>query len=372
MRRHNLGRIVSLVHRERSLSRAELTRATGLNRSTVSALVAELVALRLLREDEPTGARGVGRPSPVVSGADAATAIAVHPEMDAVTVGIVRLGGEVTERIRHEVDRPPTVGEAVEIAARCVEQLRATLPDGRVAGIGVAVPGLVRAADGIVTLAPHLEWRDAPLAELLAQATGLTVSVANDATLGARAERMFGAGRGIRDLVYLNGGASGIGGGIIAGGTVLGGVTGYAGEFGHTFSTEAGDALEDVVNRAALVHAVGLTLPTDAALEQALRASSDPAVAALVRHQARTLARGLAGTINILNPQRVLLGGFLGTLLELQADALHDAVRERALAPALVEVEIARAHLGDDLLMIGAAELVFDRIVDEPLAFAGA
>lgn len=367
VRRHNLGRIIEIVHHGGAVSRSDLTRLTGLNRSTISALVSELVTVGLVSEAAPTGDRSVGRPSPVVSAGSAAVAFAVHPELDSITVGLVRLGGFVVEQVRVDVDTVPTPESAVEVAAALIERLTREHNVQHSAGIGVAVPGLVRDSDGVVRLAPHLEWRDAPVERMLAEATGLPVSVANDATLGARAERTFGAGRGVDDLVYLNGGASGIGGGIMLSGRTFTGASGYAGEFGHTFSTDAGAALEDVVDRASLTAALGVAAPTDVELEQALAASRDPEVARLVERHASTLGRGLAGTINILNPAKVLLGGFLGVIFDRAPETLLDAVRERALAPALADVRIARAELGADLLMIGSAELAFDRIIANPL-----
>jgi predicted NBD/HSP70 family sugar kinase len=368
VRRHNLGRIIEIVHHTGPVSRSDLTRLTSLNRSTISALVAELVAAGLVSEAGPIGDRRVGRPSPIVSAGPAAVAFAVHPELDSVTVALVRLGGDVVERVRIDLDEVPSVETAVTLAAEVITRLARDHAVATSAGVGVAVPGLVRAADGVVRLAPHLGWIDAPFAAMLSASTGLAVSVANDATLGARAERTFGAGRGVDDLVYLNGGASGIGGGIVLDGRTLSGASGYAGEFGHTFSTDAGDALEDVVNRAALTAALGVAAPSDAELERALAASDDPDVAGLVERQVRILGRGLAGTINILNPSEVVLGGFLGVIFEHSPDVLLAAVRERALDPSLADVHIVRAALGPDLLMIGAAELVFDRVIADPLA----
>lgn len=395
VRRHNLGRIVELVHQGGVQSRSALTKATGLNRSTVAALVAELASTGIVVESVPVGKQGVGRPSPIVAAGPRAVAFAANPELDAITVAAVRLGGEVVERVRREVAATPTAAEASAIIAELVEELAARLPPEAAGGggIGLAIPGLVRDADGVVRLAPHLGWVDEPLVERLREMTGRAVFAANDASLGARAERTFGAGRGIDDLVYLNGGASGIGGGIIAGGRPIGGARGYAGEFGHTSATAAGNALEDAVRRSELLRVAGLPAGDDAALEVALAAGiaseqasgaggggsdgtaangalevSGPISAEVVR-QARTLGRALAGTVNILDPQLVVLGGHLGIVLELASDELHDAVRERALAPPFEDVAIVRAALGQDLLLIGAAELAFDRLIADPAAW---
>src|SRR5215472_10720750 len=182
-RQANLSALLRRVHAAPQ-SRSELTRSSGLNRSTVGALVAELADRGLAVEDGPGRAGGVGRPSPVVRPSDRAVAIAVHPEIDAVRVAAVLLGGRVLCRVRVEADRPSA--EAVAgIVAEAVPAMLTELPgDAVVTGAGVAVPGLVRIADGFVRLAPHLGWHNVPLAALLEEALGIPVGAANDASLG--------------------------------------------------------------------------------------------------------------------------------------------------------------------------------------------
>lgn len=379
IRRHNLSVILRLVHRGGAASRSLLTRQTGLNRSTIAALVGELVELGMVEERDPDPTNQVGRPSPIVAVSERVVALAVNPEIDAVTIGIVGLDGTVHRRIRYPTERSPSVGEAVNIAAAVIEGMRGELESRfRVIGIGVAVPGLVRAHDGLVRLAPHLGWVDEPLAEMLEQATGYPVSAANDASLGAMAERYFGAGKGLTDLIYLNGGASGIGGGVIAGGNAIGGIAGYAGEFGHTrvSSGPAVDSagitgtLEAEVTRSALLDVLGLESADADELEQALLTSDSPAVRAEVERQLDYLAVALGGAINILNPQLVVLGGFLASLLAVDATRLNTAVALQALRAPYGTVRIAAAELGSNLLMIGAAELAFEQLLDDPASIA--
>ena len=183
-------------------------------------------------------------------------------------------------------------------------------------------------------LAPHLGWQDEPLAELLAAATGFPVFAANDASLGARAELLFGAGRGKSDLIYLNGGASGIGGGIIAGGVSIGGAGGYAGEFGHirvnsavgAYDDPESGSLESEVNRASLLAALGLENADADELEAALLASTDPAVAELVHRQLEFLSTSLRNAVNVLNPEVIVLGGFLASLFARDPEFLEERV----------------------------------------------
>ena len=223
VRRENLALVLAALHRQGPLSRAELTRRSGLNRSTISALVAELSELRLTFETEPDAAGRVGRPSPLVHANDRVAALAIHPDVDAVTVGLVGLGGRVHRRIRREASAPPSVAEAASISKAIVEDLRPTWqPWTGSSGVGVAVPGLVRQSDGEVLLAPHLNWENEPLTAVLGQALQLPVAAANDASLGSLAESLYGAAAGASEVIYLNGSASGIGGGIITGGAPVG------------------------------------------------------------------------------------------------------------------------------------------------------
>lgn len=379
VRRHNLSVVLGLVHHSRGLSRAQLTRETGLNRSTIAALVAELVDRDLVIESGADPSNQVGRPSPVVRPTAGTVGITINPEIDAVTIGVVALGGEVIERIRRVTDGPPSVAEAVRISANVLSGLRSDLDGYRTVGIGVAIPGLVRTEDGLVRLAPHLGWRDEPLAALLAEATGYPVKAANDAHLGVMAESTFGAGRGLTELIYLNGGASGIGGGIIAGGEPVGGIAGYAGEFGHTLVNSAGvtchcgatGCLETEVRRERLLDVLGLADADADELETALTASEVPAVLAEVHRQLDFLATTLRNAINMLNPQLIVLGGFLGSLYARAPGHLDRLLASQPLIASLEGVRVTRAELGSDLLMIGAAELAFEALLADPAGQSG-
>lgn len=375
VRRHNLSVVLGLAHRTGGLSRAQLTRATALNRSTIAALVGELVQRQLVVEVEPDASGQVGRPSPMVRPNPRAVALAVHPEIDAITIGVVGLGGTVLKSVRYPTRHPATAGEAVEICAAVVEGMRSELDARyRAVGIGVAVPGLVRERDGLVRLAPHLGWVDEPLARMLSEATGYPVVAANDASLGALAESTFGAGRDVSDLIYLNGGASGIGGGVIAGGVSLAGIAGYAGEFGHTLVNSAGvtchcgavGCLETEVARAPLLELVGLTDADADELELALTSSRSPAVLAEVQRQLDYLAVALRNAINVLNPRLIVLGGFLGSLYAVAPAHLDEKLAHQPLLAARQEVTIRRTQLASDLLMIGAAELAFESLLSDP------
>ncbi|WP_344775005.1 ROK family protein [Gryllotalpicola kribbensis] len=382
VRMHNLSTVLTIAHHVGPVSRSDVTRETGLNRSTIGALVGELVELGLVTESGPNANLRVGRPSPVISPNPRIAALAVNPEIDAVTVGLVGLDGRVQQRRRVALDHVPSPDEAVAAAAGAITGLIETASVERVVGVGVAMPGLVRPADGLVRRAPHLGWVDVPFAQMLTDATGLPVRASNDAQLGAYAEHVFGAGVGVSELIYVNGGSSGIGGGVILGGAAFTGAAGHAGELGHVRvgSSDAVDSgglagtFEAEVSRARLLAALGLegaSIDADG-LTAAILASDDPAVRAEVHRQLELLGIALSTALTLFNPRLVVLGGFLATIYQADGAVLDRAVARATLPETLEGVQITRTRLGSDILLIGASELAFEALLSDPASLGGA
>ncbi|MDW4573765.1 ROK family transcriptional regulator [Microbacterium sp. M3] len=380
VRQRNLARLLRLVHLEGPLSRAALTEATGLNRSTIADLVAELVRGGLVIERAPDPSRRVGRPSPIVAADPGVVAIAVNPEVDALTIAAVGLDRGIPVRERIEVDHLLTTDETARLIADRIGRWQDDdLAAARIVGVGLAVPGLVRAADGLVRNAPHLRWTDAPLRDLVAETTGLPTTVGNDATLGAIAEHLFGAAAGFDDVVYLNGGASGIGGGLIVHGMPLLGAGGYTGEFGQNrpgiaaaTDRRADDGvLEDEVSRARLLAAVGLVAADEPALAAAV-AVAGPSAVEEVDRQRRILSTALANAVNALNPGVVVLGGFLATIADVDLAGFTALVQEQTMSANAEELQIRVASLAEDRLLIGAAEAAFSELLRDPAGIAPA
>lgn len=370
-----MGLLLRSVHRSPS-TRSQLTRSIGLNRSTVAALVAELEESQLVVEAKSATGGQPGRPSHLVRPSDVPIAFCINPDRDAITFGVVQLGGRVLTRTRIPLDRAPTPGSVVTETVAAMAEIIPRLPTAhRVVGVGVAVPGIVRRSDSTVRLAPNLGWQDVPFAAMLGDAIGLPVSVANDGTLGARGEWLFGAGHGAENLVYMHGGDSGVGGGIVSGGVLLEGESGHAGEFGHSIVRRGGardnvgaaGTLESEVQRERLVALLGDSNIGPEDFEQHLRESRSDQVRHEVLRQLDVLAVAISNALVILNPSRIILGGYLGALTDLAPGYLVSRVFERAL-PAVGEApDIRRAKLGDDLMLIGAAELAFAPLLTDPL-----
>ncbi|HML50490.1 MAG TPA: ROK family transcriptional regulator [Propionicimonas sp.] len=374
VRRDNLAAILAQLHLNGPASRSILAQLTGRNRSTIASLVGDLVELGLVTESAPPAEGRQGRPSPVVAIRPEVVALVCNPEIDALTIGVVGLDGTVRSIIRHDYGRPPTAAEVWRLAADVVADLRSELADLRVVGMGSAVPGQVRTEDGVIRNAPHLGWREEPFARPLQQACGYPVWVGNDAAVGALAETQFGAGRGATNVVYLNGGASGIGGGVIVDGRLLRGASGYAGELGHlrvSGSEQADSAgipgtVEAVVTRSELLAAFQVDRATGDELARLLRGPLPAAVVDVVTRQVAHLGVAVAGAINVFNPEFVVLGGFLADLQACAPADLDARVGQFALAPLREHVQIVPSALGETLLVVGAAGLAFAPLLRDP------
>jgi len=381
LRAHNLSAVLTRIHHDGPRSRSDLAAATGLNRSTITILVNDLIERGLVVESHVAneGSKSpVGRPSMSLHASDRVIAIAVNPEVDAITVGVVKLGGKVERIIRYDTDEPPTMRRAVKIATAVIEGIQSMLPDdSRIVGIGVAVPGLTDATDGSVALAPHLGWRQEPLATALSKETGLPVWAANDAHLGVLAETVFGAGIHAGHILYLNGGASGIGGGVISGGLPLKGATGFAGELGHFRIRSGGKrdsaglqgTLESEVDRDDLLEILGLDSRDFLKLDEALTQPRTDLVQREIDRQVHALGTALGCMVTIFNPELIVLGGFLGSLLDAEPEQLRNLVAQESLAPQYAVVEIVRPELRENVLLVGAAELAFDALLRDPTSF---
>lgn len=385
VRRANLRAIVRELHGSGTLSRSELVARTGLTRSAIRALTGELIAGELATEG-PAALDGTpGRPSPLVRpDPHGAVVIALEIAVDSLAAAAVGLGGEVIMSERVSLPRGrSSVDDIAAALADLVATLRGRLDGGdTIVGVGVAVPGIVRRSDGMVSLAPNLGWRDEPLGDHLTPALldlDVPITFANEADMATLAERRRGAGRDVEDMVLIWGSA-GVGGGLIVGGELLTGAAGYSGEVGHIPVNPDGlpcrcgsiGCWETEVGGSALLRRVGYPpeggpAALDAVLAEA-EAGSPPALAALAE-TGRWLGIGLAGVINVLNPQLVLVGGrfaasypFLRTTLEAELD-------RRVVRASRRLVRVIPTTLGFDAPLLGAAELAFEPLLSDPAAW---
>ncbi len=378
VRRHNLSSLLRHVHVAGATSRADLTALTGLNRSTVKALTADLVQAGLVRESAPVGRGGAGRPSITVEPAsERVYVLALDIGVEHLTGVRIGLGGEVLDRR----ELPQSVNDyAVKRTLTRLERLTRGLlhgapDDGVCLGIGIGVCGVVSTDDGLVRFAPNLGWVDVPLRDLLTDrlATSLSIDLGNDGDLGAMAESLRGVARGVQDLLYVSG-EVGIGGGILLGGRPLRGTGGYAGEIGHMSVDPRGRECRcgrrgcwetEISDQAVLL---ATTAPTGMSLTDVLAAyaAGERWTQAGMRRVGRFLGIGVANLVNIFNPELIVFGGAVRHIFTATEPYVREAL-ETALAAPSEQVRLEVAGLGDDSVAVGAAELGFARLLDDPL-----
>jgi predicted NBD/HSP70 family sugar kinase len=383
MRRHNLALILSQVHRDGALTRADLTNRLGLSRSTIGALVSDLVDLGLVEESVPSGGTRAGRPSHVVGPHPSGPfVVAVDVDVTHVTAAAVGLGGQLLGRHVIRVDGTRSAVSPESVARQILDSVpdlcaSAGLEPSPVC-IGVSVPGTVDRRNGTVGFAPNLGWRDSSFGAMLTELASphLPVVVGNDADLAVLAEHSRGSGRGCDDVVFLMG-RTGVGAGIIVNGVPLRGHNGHAGEIGHNVVDSSGPrchcgkrgCLETYVGDNALLHLAGRRRrgENDAlAVFAAARSGQEQALVA-VREVAFSLGRAIAGLVNTLNPERVLLGGSFAQVLDVARDNVEAALAKYVLDAPGETVLLCKPGLGSDSALIGAAEVAFAQLLADPL-----
>lgn len=380
--RTNLGAVLRQVHLHGALSRAELTTSLGLSRSTIGTLTAELSAAGLVSEARPGDRGRTGRPSLVVRPESRVFVYAVHFGADQVTAARVGLGGTLLGLARTGRARGHATAASL---AGTVRSLVSTMPDPAPAGAvcvggAAAVSGLVRLEDG----SPSLSVPAGTLGTELADALGLArpAAVGSSADLGALAEHTRGCAVDSNDVIYLHGDA-GVGGGVIAGGTLLAGRGGRGGEVGHMVVNAAGrrcgcgnhGCWETEIGEQALLRAAGRDAGGVEGIEgvQGVLAVVDAATWGDARAQAALrqvgdwLAFGVANLVNVLNADTVVFGGTLREVYQACAAQIRGGVDRRVLPAVRDHLRLRTPALGDDAPLMGAAELAFQGVLADPL-----
>jgi predicted NBD/HSP70 family sugar kinase len=392
VRRHNLGVVLRHVSDHGPRSRATIALETGLNKTTVSSLVTELIGLDLLVERGLEQRGTVGRPGQVVElSPSGIVALGLEINVDYLAVRALDLTGAERYRaldVRDNRSVPVTkvLDRLGDLGSAALDAVRA---EGlRPVGATVALPGLVDAARGALLVAPNLGWTDVAVAgELHERLAGPAFPLAadNEANLAALAELWEGTARGLRDVLYVSG-EIGVGAGIIVGGELFRGAQGFGGEFGH-MTLDAGGrpcacgsrgCLETVAGLEALLEMAGLDAGEAtgsgepvALLAGRARAGDEKALEAL-RDGGRWLGIGIASAANLLNFQAVVLGGFFGHLSTWLAAPIARELEAHVLASDWAVPRLLPSTLGPEAAVRGAAAQSLRRVLADPASVGAA
>ena len=373
LRRLNRLRVIHALRDQGSISRAEIARRTGLSRSTVSSLVADLQADGLVIERAELGAaHGTqgGRPPILLSfDSSAGAAVGIDFGHSHLRVAVSDLSSRILAERAVPLDTDDAAEEGLDAAADLVVELLADagIDPGQVIGAGMGLPGPIRQEDGVVGSGAILPgWVGVPAVAAMRSRLELPILVDNDANLGALAEAAFGAARDASDMIYLKV-ASGIGAGLILNGRLYRGATGLAGELGHLLVDPEGHVCR-CGNRGCLE-----TLAATGALVDLLRRShGDVTVARMlelahggdlgcrrvIADAGRAIGQAVSMLLNVLNPELLVVGGDLADAGDLLLDGVRESIGRAALPSAADAAGVVAGVLGERAQVLGAIALV--------------
>lgn len=393
MRRFNRAVVLDVLRRHVSLSRAELAAHTGLNRSTISAIINGLLADGLVQETALQSDR-VGRPGMLLE-LNPAGGFAVGVELGVDFISLIVTDFIANVLWRQRVDVDPAEEQTPRIA-RAFSLTQTALAAGqthglRPLGIGLGVPGLVDLHQGVLRLAPNLGWKDVPLRQMWTQQFNLPVFVENEANASALGEYYFGVAREVNNMVYLSAGV-GLGGGVLIGGKLFRGSHGYAAELGHMVIDPNGGlcacgrrgCLETLVSPRAVIRRVREMVSAGAAntrltapgldlarltFDQVLEAAhqGDPVAVAALQTGGTYLGIGIANLINIFDPQLVVLGGSLNRASAILLPAVEQVLNDQVWNMSSETLKVVSSAHGQEACVMGSVALVLDDILREPL-----
>jgi predicted NBD/HSP70 family sugar kinase len=381
LRERNRQRVVGVLRERGRISQAEIARATGLSRTTIHNVVAELKDSGEVQEvDGRLPAVGGGRPAVQLTLHDRSRAVVgIDFALSHVQVAIADLSQNVlAERIR-PLDVGHRASEALDAAVAMVDEVleEAGVRRGSVVGAGIGIPAPVDRARGTVGSATILPgWVGFRIDAEMKERLGLPVEIENDANLGALAELTWGAGRGCSNFAYVKA-STGIGAGIVIDGKLLRGASGTAGEIGHTTLDGSGalcycgnrGCLETVASGPAIIALVGnghgesLTLP----IVISLAAKGDVRCRRAISDAGREIGVAVAGLCNLINPERVVVGGALSRAGDLVLEPIRESVRRYAVQAAAERVQIVPAVFVERAELLGSLALAL-RVSNPALA----
>lgn len=348
-------------------SRKELSALTGLSAATVLRITRQMLKGRLLREAEAPPREGAGRPSPALEiDGRAGVVLGLNPLAPVASALLLDLKGEVLREFQAPLDLRRGAAAVLSQLKGLVQKAARQVPDGAgpLRGVGVAVPGLWDKDSGVSLSYPRLMgWREVPLRKLVEGWTRLPTRLIGHMPAMAVAEGAARARTRVEDLacVYVD---DHVGLGVVAHGEVLEGMSGNAGELGHTTVQPEGPVcycgntgcLEALTSCATLVDRMKEGDAAPGSFEElvALARGGHPFASRLLDRAATLLGIGVATTLNLLNPRILVLNGRFFGAEDLVMAPLRQSIKNRALPSALRGLTIERSTLGARAGAIGA------------------
>lgn len=386
----NKSLVLNYIRKKVQISRADISKRTGLNRSTVSALVDELISDGLIVEEGIGTSKGGRKPVILAINKEAGNIIGVDLGVNYILVVLVNLLGEIIREKRININPRDSVEKNVEALLNLIQEVSNCAPKTLkgLLGIGIGVPGIVNYEKGLVLMAPNLRWMNVGLKDIVEQRFKVPVFIDNEANAGAIGEKWFGLGKKATNFVYVSAGI-GVGTGIIINDELYRGSSGLAGEMGHMTIDMNGKACscenlgcwEEYASEKALFRylkdqsasfekksKINLNRIEQMTVFDVVDAakSGDPLAVSAFRWVGRHLGVGVAGIINTFNPDLVIIGNTISMAGDIVLEEVKNEVKQRSFITRYSEVSIALSRLNMHACAMGAVSLVMSKVFATP------
>jgi len=395
VRELNLSLVIRFIHNEAPVSRSQIAQATGLNKSTVSSLVEDLLERKLVHETG-TNSVGTGRPATLLEINPAAGGIiGIELGVDFIAIALADLTANILWKQLVSIDpydaQETTITKILGLTDKAIDICYKD--HGLILfGLGLSAPGTVDLEQGALVFAPNLQWRNVPFRELFLKHTRLNFYIENDANAAAVAEHLFGAARNSDDFIFVVVGI-GIGGGLFLNGNLYRGKNGFAGEIGHTpivaepyqNPCHCGNlgCWETYANQSSLISRVQTRLesnresiiPEFMAEQKSLLSISiikqaadenDIEVLEALGETGTALGLGFASLIDVFNPEKIILGGTLSSVGKYLLPSIKETATKHSLSDVSPKADIMLSAFETDAILIGAISIVVDDILSNP------
>jgi N-acetylglucosamine repressor len=375
---HNRNLVLKTIFEHESISRAEIARLTRLTRTTVSDIVADLLAANLVSEIGIGSSLGGKSPILLSLLDDSRYLIGVDLAYNQFSGAVVNLRG----RIRQMVSMPVNFrnrDESLTTVYKIIDQLMEAACQPMI-GIGVGTPGLVDTSEGVVINAVNLDWKNLPLARLLKERYHLPIYILNDSQAAAIGEYTYGQGHEADSNLIVINVRQGIGSGIVINGHIFQGDGGAAGEIGHIVVVPEGGALcrcgnygclETVASTQAIVERAQLLAQNNPdtqlslasqeidldTIEMAFKAG-DPLARQVVLDAGRYMGLAISILVETLNIHKIVLSGVMTCFGEPWVEAMRESLSRTTLARLAQDTVVEIGQLGGNGVILGSSAIL--------------
>ncbi|WP_226642936.1 ROK family transcriptional regulator [Mesobacillus subterraneus] len=369
VKRNNKALVLSLIIEKETISRADIANVTGLNKTTVSSLVTELLEDELIYESGPGISSGGRRPVILHFNRNTGYAIGVDIGVNYVLAVLTDLKGKIIVEKSQNVNRT-SYSSIISTVQTMIQSLMDEMPNSRygIVGIGVGVPGIVN-KEGSVLLAPNLGWTNIQLKEDLEKTFNVPIIIENEANAGAVGEQQFGAGLDYENILYVSAGI-GIGVGIILNKELYQGKSGFSGEMGHMIIELNGKRCncgsrgcwEAYASENALLEMAGENIDSlESLIEQAK--NGEKTAIELFEKIGQYLGFGINNIINTFNPDQVIIGNRLASIREWIEEPILSTIENHTLVYHQKEMKLEFSKLGKYSTALGVSAFVVDHFI---------